>query len=242
MTKLKVSTRDIGSVRVFDLLGSPTQEGLQEVAWKIQRNIRRYRIQRIILNLQKVPTLEPLGLRKLIAACIRPQRSLIFGASGEVTHFLKETYLPRNMKICTSEKEIAEDLGPFLMEREKQKSVEVHKENPDQEGAGKELERRRSKRMKVALPIELRIHPNGEESILTQAIATNISEGGLFAEYLDLESTQRIDKMDPIKNLLVDIHVFSSANFPEEYRLRGKINRKELRKKQLGVAVEFVTD
>jgi len=109
MSKLKMSTREIGSVRVFDLEGSPTQETIQEIAWKIQRNIRRYRLQRVILNLQKVPTLEPLGVRKLLAACIRPQRSLIFGVSSNILHFLESTYLPQNVRICASEKEVAED-------------------------------------------------------------------------------------------------------------------------------------
>ena len=45
MKKLKVSTRAIGSVRVFDLEGDPTQETLQDVAWQIQRKIRRHRLQ-----------------------------------------------------------------------------------------------------------------------------------------------------------------------------------------------------
>ena len=90
MSKLKVSTREIGSVRVFDLEGDPTQETLQEIAWKIQRNIRRYRLQRVILNLQMLPFLDQLGLRKLVAACIRPQRSLIYGASESVVHFLQD--------------------------------------------------------------------------------------------------------------------------------------------------------
>lgn len=241
MSKLKVSTREIGSVCVFDLEGDPTQETLQEIAWKIQRNIRRHRLQRVILNLQRLPALEPLGLRKLLAACIRPQRSLIFGASPSVADYLENTYLPRNVKICPSEKEVAEDLGPFLLEKEKEKKILVEGQDGDGEAIGTNLERRRSKRMHVALPIELRICPQKGDPITSHAIATNISEGGLFAEYVDLEVAQKIEMMEPLKGLKAEIQIFPSANFPEEYHLEGKINRVELRKKQLGIAVEFVS-
>ena len=241
MSKLKLSTREIGSVRVFDLEGNPTQDDLQEVAWKIQRNIRRFRLQRVIINLQMLPALEPLGLRKLLAACIRPQKSLIFGASDLVTHHLESTYLPRNVRICTSEKEVAEDLGPFLLEKDKTKSFPDGRGGMPSESIGAQIERRRSKRMHVALPIELKILHDPEKPIVTRAIATNISEGGLFAEYIDLESAHKIDALEPVAGIKVDVHIFASANFPEEYQLQGKINRKELHKKQLGVAVEFVS-
>ena len=110
-------TREIGSVRVFDLIGEPNQDSLQEVAWKIQKSIRRHRLQRVILNLQKIKFLDELGIRKLIAAFLRPQKSGIYGASGSVTHQLEDTYLPKNMKLCPTEKEVAEAFGPFLFQR-----------------------------------------------------------------------------------------------------------------------------
>lgn len=240
MSKLKVSTREIGSVRVFDLKGDPTQESLQEIAWKIQRNIRRYRLQRVILNLQMLSSLEPLGFRKLLAACIRPQKSLIFGASPNIANYLESTYLPRNVRVCQSEKEVAEDLGPFLLEKEKDRKVETEMEVPEADSIAQHIERRRSKRMHVALPVDLAIYPEHGGELKTRAIVTNISEGGLYAEYLDLETSEKIEKLEPFKELKVEIVIFPSANFPEEYHLKGRINRREFRKKLLGIAVEFM--
>ena len=240
MAKLKVTTREIGSVCVFDLEGAPTQETLQEAAWKIQRNIRRHRLQRVILNFQKLPVLDPLGLRKLLAACIRPQKSLIFGASDSLLLSLEETYVPNNVRICKSEQEVAEDFGPFLLERERDKEFIL--DDKSDEGIGLRVERRRSKRMHVAIPVELRIPGKGGEVIVTRAIATNISQGGFFTEYLDLDVCQKIDHMGNLEGQEVELHIFPSANFPEEYNLQGRIKRKELRKKQLGLAVEFIGD
>ena len=239
MGKLRVSTREIGSVCVFDLEGVPTQETLQEIAWKIQRNIRRHRLQRIILNLQMLPSLDSLGLRKLIAACIRPQQSLIYGVSQQLAHCFEETYLPRNVRICVDEKEVAEDFGPFLLEKDKEKEFGGNGKNPSKESIGYQLEKRRSKRMHVALPLELKIYGPQTDPVVTRAIATNISEGGLFAEYLDLETASKIEVMNPLEGAKVDIRIFPSANFPEEYLVNGKVSRRELRKKQLGIGVSF---
>jgi hypothetical protein len=241
MNKLTVSMREIGSVRVFDLMGESTQESLQDAADKIQRNIRRHRLQRVILNLQMLAGLEPLGLRKLLAACLRPQKSLLFGVSTEMGLALENTYLPRNVRICPSEKEVAEDFGPFLLDKGTHPDLVMDPATQMlQESIGAKIERRRSKRMHVALPIDLKIKVREGEVLSTRAIATNISEGGLFAEYLDLSATRKIEKLEPFEGLKAEILIFPSANFPEEYQLEGKIKRREFRKKQLGVAVEFI--
>lgn len=240
MSKLKLSTREIGSVHVFDLEGEPTHETLQDAAWKIQRQIRRHRWQRIILNLQKLPLLDELAVRKLLAACLRPQASLIYGASQRVAQFLEDTYLPRNVHLCPSEKEVAEDFGPFLLEKEKEKEIARKVEDPDKVSVGHEIEKRRSKRMHVVIPIDITITAKDGVAITAHALATNISEGGLFAQFLDLDAAQKIEKYADMKGSKAEIHIYPSANFPEEYHLAGTVNRTELCKKQLGVAIEFV--
>ena len=239
MSKLKINTREIGSVCVFDLIGEPTVEGLDEAVLKIQRNIRRHRMQRVILNLQKIGTLEPLGLRRLLAVCIRPQKSVLYGVSAALAGALETTYIPKNVKICNSEKEIAEDFGPFLLARDIE-AVPSHLADGDPNlSQGAQIERRRSKRMHVALPLEFRIHaPSGD--VYASAIATNISEGGLFAECLDLDMTEKLDNLNPIEELKADITIFPSANFPEEYHLQAKVVRKEIRERQFGMAFEFL--
>lgn len=238
MSKLRLSSREIGSVMVFDLEGEPTQESLEQIAWKIQRNIRRHRLQRIILNLQKIPELDYLGVRKLLAACIRPQQSLIFGASSGVRSLLESSYMPRNVRICATETEVAEDLGPFLMDKSKDKEF-ASTSGEGVEATGDMIERRRSKRMHVALPLSLKIFLSEGRVIQSEAIATNISEGGLFAEYLNLDACHEIEGLERVEDLAVELVLHASANFPEELHLKGRIRRKELKKKQLGVAVQF---
>ena len=93
--------------------------------------------------------------------------------------------------------------------------------------------------MHVAIPVELRITSALNEIIMTKAIVTNISQGGLFVEYLDLNAASKIIAVEPIEDLPIEIHIFPSANFPDEYHVAGKIRRKEMRKEQLGFGIEF---
>ncbi|MSR77971.1 MAG: hypothetical protein EXS63_07095 [Candidatus Omnitrophica bacterium] len=241
MSKLKLSSREIGSVRVFDLEGDATQEDLQAVAWKIQKNIRRHRLQRIILNIQKMPCLDLLGVRKLLAACLRPQRSVIYGASSSIKLLFENTYMPRNVHICDSEVQVAEDLGPFLLEKEKTKEFPRVQVNGEDLPPGIQMERRRSKRMHVALPLHLKISLKNGDIVESRAIATNISEGGLFAKYLDLDASRRMEELEGITGLEAEVLIHPSGNFQEEYRLKGFVRRKELDKKQLGIAIEFIS-
>lgn len=240
MSKLKLSSREIGSVCVFDLMGDATEDSLQDAVSKIQRNIRRHRMQRIILNVQRMPNLEPIGLRKLLAACMRPQKSLLFGVSQALSAALETTYVPRSVQVCNSEKEIAENFGPFLLQKEME-GVSPHTEKENvQESIGYQLEQRRSKRMHVALPLDFTIHaPQGAFTV--KGIATNISEGGMYLEFLDLEANDKIEGIAGIETMKADITIFPSANFPEEYRLTGRVTRKEIRKKQLGLGFEFAS-
>ncbi|MBI4115795.1 MAG: PilZ domain-containing protein [Candidatus Omnitrophica bacterium] len=245
MSRLRFVTREIGSVKVFDLLGDPSHDSLQEVAWKIQRNIRRHRLQRVILNVQKIKSLDEIGIRKLVAAFLRPQKSGIYGCSGVLMHQLEDTYLPNNMKICPTEKEVAEDFGPFLFHKDDLGKVlgteEDHLRLPGHHGPAVEMERRRAKRMHVAIPLEMTLLPKGKDSIVTQAIATNISESGIFIEYLDLDALKVVEELDPLEGMKVEVQIHPSGNFPEEYHLEGIIRRREARKRGLGIGVQFTT-
>lgn len=240
MTKFHYSTRELGGVAVFDLKGVPTFETVQEVAWKIQKNIRRHGLQQIILNFKEAGPLDAVGMRRLLTVCIRPKHSVLYGVTPEMAHCIEDNFPSGKVDICADEKAVAESFGPFLFVKDPDKRIQSRGTKTLQESLGYQLEQRRSHRMHVAIPLELKIKAASGEMIQTKAIATNISEGGLFAEYLDLDVAHRIDALSPIEGLEVEIHIFPSANFPEEYQIAGQISRKEVRKEQLGLGVRFV--
>lgn len=240
MSKFHYSTREIAGVSVFDLKGEPTFETVQDVAWKIQKSIRRHRMQRIILNFQHVGNLDAIGLRRLLTVCLRPKHSVIYGASAEMVNYLEDNCLPSTVDICSDEKSVAESFGSFLFDKDSSKTFPAKEVLRPQYSIGYQFEKRRSSRMHVAIPIEISITTAQSQEITSRAIATNISEGGMFAEYLDLETARKINLLDPIADLPVEVHVFPSANFPDEYHLKGRVRRKDVRKAQLGLGIEFV--
>lgn len=239
MTRFHYSTREIGGVAVFDLKGSPTFESVQEVTWKIQKSIRRHHFHQIILNFKEAGPMDTIELRRLLTVCIRPKHSALYGASPDMASFLQDNCFSGKVDICADEKEVAESFGPFLYDKDPEKRYIDKEAKTPKESLGFQLDGRRSHRMHVAIPVELRITSAMNEIVITKAIVTNISQGGLFVEYLDLEAAGKIIAMEPIENLSVDIHIFPSANFPDEYHVVGKVRRKEIRKEQLGFGIEF---
>lgn len=239
MSRFHYSTREIGGVAVFDLKGAPTFESVQEVAWKIQKSIRRHHFHQIILNFKEAGPMDTIELRRLLTVCIRPKHSALYGASADMASFLADNCFSGKVDICADEKEVAESFGPFLYDKDPEKRYIDKGAKTPKESLGSQLEGRRNHRMHVAIPVELRITSALNEIVMTKAIVTNISQGGLFVEYLDLESAKKITAIEPIEALPVEIHIFPSANFPEEYHVAGKIRRKEIRKEQLGFGIEF---
>lgn len=242
MSKFNFHTREMGSVAIFDLLGRPTEQSdeVQDVAWRMQKNIRRHRLQRVILNMKGVESMDAIAMRKILAVCIRPKQSVIYGAAHELLQLISDSHVPQNIGICSNEKEVAEKLGPFLFVKNDESKMVRNISDPAYRGPGGEIERRRSHRMHVALPMEIKVFNTSEHPLVTTSIATNISEGGLFAEYLDLEAAEKMEGIEDIAGKKAHIHIFPSAYFPNEFNVFGIIRRKQLVGKQLGLGIEFV--
>ena len=233
----KLEQRKIGRVQVFDLYGSLTSEFSGDVVEKIDHVIQKKKLKRVILNLQKVQEMDELMVRRLIASLIRPQKSLVFCAEDRLRTLFKTTYLPKNIKLCASEAEVADSVGSFLFEKDKDLGIPKETELlHDKYG----LERRRSKRIRVAIPIEIEFQTGDGKTIHSKAIATNISQGGLFAEYLDLDSSLQVSQMSDLESNKVTVVVPPNENFPNEVRIPACIKRIELSKRQVGMGMQFL--
>ena len=232
----KVVQRQIGRVHVFDLSGSLIGERSHEVIEKIDHTIQKKKLKRVILNLQEVQELDELVVRKIVASLLRPQRSLLYCANDKVRSFFEGGYLPHNIKLCTNETEVADNVGSFLFEKEK--DIGLPKDQEEHENAYG-LERRRKKRIRVAIPIEIEFETKEGVKVHSKAIATNISQGGLFAEYLDLESSLQVSQLGDLESNKVTVIVPPSENFPDEVRIPGCVKRIELSKRQVGMGIQF---
>ena len=83
------------------------------------------------------------------------------------------------------------------------------------------------------------VHYKDQKEIELKGIATNVSEGGLFAEFLDLD-TPAYSEMQGLEGSRVEVDVPPNEAFKDRMLVPGKINRFELFKKQYGLAIQFV--
>lgn len=233
----KLEQRQIGRVHVFDLFGSLTGEKSFEVIEKIDHTIQKKKLKRVILNLQEVQELDEIAVRKIIASLIRPQKSVVYCTNEKLKTLFTSSYLPNNVQLCNSEAEIADLVGSFLFEKDKEIGI-PREQLPTQNAYG--LERRRKKRIRTAIPIKIEFEMKDGHKVCSTAIATNISQGGLFAEYLDLDSSLEVSKLGESEGNKVFIIVPASENFPEELRIPACIKRIELLKRQVGMGVQFL--
>lgn len=233
----QLGMRQIGRVQVFDLTGVLVGEQLTPVVEKIDQTIQKKQLRRVILNLQKVQSADEVAIRKMLACLLRPQRSLIFVPEGPIRTAIENAHIPTNVKLCRNEEEVAEAFGSFLFLKDKSYEVPVDESQPQPKSHG--LERRRSKRIRVAIPIQLKFQMKDASTIQTKAIATNVSQGGIFAEFLDLDAPE-YPRMQGLEGGQVAVTVPPNSTFKEEMTVPGKIVRFEVTKKQFGIAIQFV--
>ncbi len=234
---IHVGLRKIGSVQVFDLGGVLVGELMDPAIQKIDQTIQKKKLRRVILNLQKVQSMDAIALRKIVACLIRPQRSLIFAPDGSCRELFEASHLPHSVRLCKNEEEVADAFGSFLFLKDKIFEVPVDLSLPQGKGYG--LERRRNKRIRVAIPVKLSFHMKDGSTLTTKAIATNVSQAGVFCEFLDLDAPD-YPKMQGLEESQVTIVVPANETFKDELTVPGKIARFELLKNQYGIAVKFI--
>jgi hypothetical protein len=234
---LQLGMRKLGPVPIFDLNGVLRGEDLDPVVHKIDQVIQKKKLRRVILNLQKVQFMDEIAMRKLITCLLRPQRSLVYAPEGTARELFKDAHLPGNVKLCKDEVEVTEAIGSFLFVKDKIYQVPLDETRPAPPDYG--LERRRSKRIRVAIPIRLSFQMKDGAALASNAIATNVSQGGLFAEFLDLDAPE-YSRMQGLEGTQVTVLVPPNETFRDEVSIPGKINRFELSSKQYGIAIQFV--
>ena len=80
--------------------------------------------------------------------------------------------------------------------------------------------------------------PDGS-NLAVKAIATNVSQGGVFAEFLDLDAPE-YSRVQGLEQSELTITIPPNEAFKETMTIPGKICRFELLKKQYGIAIQFL--
>lgn len=214
----QVSKRKIGNVTVVDIKGAFTGP------WAIrsQNDLKFYidadKTKKLVFNLRPATEMDSLGA-KIISRFVPKDGDIGFFLGDPQMMRMVERYLEHEpYHVFRNEREVVAKFGDALVESE-----------------GKE--QRQFPRLKTALPI--RFYKIGDDrKTIFRAVVTNLSMGGLYAEYIDLKHAEEtLQNMNP--NDLSRIHLHFSLPTGRAIDTMGKVAYANQNEEQVGIGVQF---
>jgi hypothetical protein len=164
-----------------------------------------------------------LGVKALIEGLPNNKEFGFLSGNLSVMDMVNSIVLPKAVRIFQNEEELIHHFGQHLVS-----------------GAEELLpgEKRRHDRLNSALPLEFKCRGAKGEVLEFRAIVTNLSESGLFAEYIDLEDVSRSRSViNPYELKMLDLKI-KLAN-QKVVTVKGKVVRQRLKGDQVGIGIEF---
>ncbi len=220
----QVRKRKIGSVVIIDIKG----ELVGPWALKAKDNIANLisnSVNNLIINLKELNTVDSLGVKAVSSNLNSDIRNVIISGRTSVMEMFSRLSIFDNLTVFNDEDAVINYFGKEFVEREVDHI-------PD------ESERRNYQRLKTAIPIEFWYEDESGKKVVFKAIVTDISEGGLLAEYLDLETVDIANKnLDPYDLKMLELKI-KLPDYDYIYA-SGKVLRTVMNGEQLGLGIQF---
>ncbi len=218
----QITRRKIGSVVILDIKG----ELVGPWALKAKDNIARLisgHVNNLIINLKELNTVDSLGVKALASNLVSGARNVVIGGRTSVMEMFTHNNAFSNCKVFMDENAVIDYFGKEFVDRGDESDY---------------VERRVYNRLKTAIPLEFWYEDEKGKKIVFKAIITDISEGGLLAEYLDLETVDiQTSKLDPYD--LKMLHLKIKLPKYDYIYATGKVVRTIMSGSQLALGIEF---
>lgn len=224
--KTEIHKRTVGSVMIFDLFGDLTVDEIDAIKDFMEANIQKGGVRNVILNTEFVTGIDDLALRKLLIPLERPHRKAVYCLKPEIENIFKNAYLPEGLALCTNEAQLAEAFGLYLVEKDKF----IFKG-----------ERRKSKRIEVALPLQIDVEDLDGKAHSLPALITNLSEGGFYVEFITLRFADAIREIRDLRSRPATV-TFTPPMGSSEQIFKTELLRTELSSRQTGLAARFIKE
>lgn len=217
----QITRRRIGSVIIIDVKG----QLVGPWALRAKENISQLlsdNSENVIINLKELQTVDSLGVKAISENLHLHSRSVLICARLSVMEMFKHLNALSNTRVFEDENDVIAFFGKEFIAQEMLPFNE----------------KRVYERLKTAIPLEFSYSDKDGYKLLFKAIVTDLSEGGLFAEYLDLETIDSVNRrIDPYDFKMLDLKI----KIPEsDYILAtGKVLRMIISGEQLGLGIEF---
>lgn len=218
----QIIKRKIGVVHILDLQGEFVGPWALRAKEEIASFIKSHNTKNLLINLRGLKTIDSLGVKAVVDNLTGVERSALVVGNLGVMEMFSRIAAARPLKFFKSEEEIIHHFGEDLV-RWEEKSYE---------------EKRRHQRLKTALPLEFSYEENGGETVFFHAVVTDLSVGGLLAEYLDLsrESFGKLN-LDPTGMRILNLKIKLAEN--HQIEAKGRVVRAVFESDQVGMGIEF---
>jgi len=218
---MQMQVRRIGKVHVIDFRGEVAGPWAMRARQSLSHLLSNQMIENLLIDLRDLKTVDSLGAKAIIDPIGENTKCGLVAGRGSVMDMFQHIDLKDRVKILNSENDVLDFFGQEFVEQ------------------GKELEaeKRAHQRIKTALPLEFSWTDEDGREIWFHAIVTDLSEGGLFAEYLDLAEAELVgQKIDPYDFKMLQLVV----KLPGlgELHAKGKVVRTTWHD-QIGLGIEF---
>ncbi len=222
----QMTNRRIGEVEILDLKGDFVGPWAMRGKEEISRFVEREKPKNLLINLKSVETIDSLGVKAIVDNLTTDLNCGVISGSYSVNEMFTRTETTSNVRFFKDEEEV---IHYFAEELVKENSLPPTLE-----------EKREYTRLRTALPLQFWYIQEGSEaeSIIFHAIVTNLSQGGLYAEYLDMDaSSENGAPLDPYDLKMLELKVKLPNG--DEVQAEGKVVRIDQQSDQMGIGIEF---
>lgn len=215
----QIKKRRIGNVMIVDIKGALSGAWALKGMERLRRMLAFERAEKLIFNFRETTDLDTLGAKSIFESVPKNKQAGILCGSTTVMEVIRHFPEYERFRVFHDEQEIVstfgQDLTPALNLSDSRTSV----------------------RLQTALPLEFYYEEEGEK-IEFRAIVTNLSENGLFAEYIDLKSAEKsLERLNP--NDLKRLHLIISFPRRKAIKLEGNVVHCKLDEEQVGIGIQF---
>jgi len=218
----QVITRSIGDVSIIELKGELIGPWALRAKDEIARFIQHRACSNLLITLGGLETIDSLGVKAIIENLEPKMRvGVVVGNLGVMEMFAR-VKAAGDLKFFKTEEEVVHYFGRDL--------VNLDEAIDD--------DRRKHQRLRTAFPLEFSFDNDAGQKVFFHAVVTDLSEGGLLAEYLDLDQASfGSDLIEPNDDETVDLRLKVPGS--KEIVTRGKVVRTLSKADQVGLGIEF---
>ncbi|HNV86741.1 MAG TPA: PilZ domain-containing protein [Candidatus Omnitrophota bacterium] len=218
----QIIKRKIGLVDIIDLQGAFVGPWALRGRDEIGQYLRGRSTKNLLVNLRNLLTVDSLGVKAITENLSPEVRSGLMTGNLSVMEMFYRVVREKALKFFKTDFEVVDYFGEDLVKWQESSFSE----------------KRKHPRLRTALPLEFSSLDENGDPIVFHAIVTDLSEGGLLVEYLDIDQAFfGKTRLNPYDFHLLDMRIRLPGSV--EILTKGKVKRTIMEGEQFGMGIEF---